>query len=109
MQSSYAKGVNKQQDRTGNLFQQKTKAKLVSGDEDYSITAFHYIHHNPVAANLVGNPEEWTYSSFQDYIGLRNGTLCNKKKGVALMGLSAIDLKTESRVVIAEEIIKKIY
>ena len=40
LQSSYAKGINKQEGRTGNLFQQKTKAKLVSCEENYSLTAF---------------------------------------------------------------------
>src|SRR5436190_1941818 len=37
LQSSYAKGINKQQERTGNLFQQKTKAKLVSSEENYAL------------------------------------------------------------------------
>lgn len=66
LQSSYAKGINKQEDRTGNLFQQKTKAKLVSGVDDYSATAFFYIHQNPIAAALIDNAENWTYSSFKD-------------------------------------------
>jgi len=32
LQSSYAKGVNIQLNRTGNLFQQKTKSKFISGE-----------------------------------------------------------------------------
>ena len=50
---------NKQQERTGNLFQQKTKAKLVSGEKDYSSTAFFYIHQNPVEALLSKKAIEW--------------------------------------------------
>ena len=80
LQSSYAKGVNKELNRTGNLFQQKTKARWTNDAKDYSITAFHYIHQNPVTANLVKRPDEWNYSSFKDYAELRNGSLCNKKK-----------------------------
>lgn len=109
LQSSYAKGVNKQLNRSGNLFQQKTKAKLVSGEDDYSITAFHYIHQNPITANLVTRLEDWPYSSFPDYTGARNGTLCNKERAFELLGLSAIDLITESIKEIDEERIKKIY
>jgi len=28
-------------------------------------------------AGLVTKMEDWLYSSFRDYVGLRNGTLCN--------------------------------
>jgi putative transposase len=66
LQSSYTKGINKQMNRTGNLFHQKTKSRLVSGIDD-AITTFHYIHQNPVVANLVAKSEEWDYSSFPDY------------------------------------------
>jgi putative transposase len=30
---------------------------------------------NPVSAGLVARPEEWAFSSYRDYIGLREGTL----------------------------------
>jgi len=80
LESSYAKGINKQLDRTGNLFQQKTKAKFTNEAKDYSPTAFHYIHQNPINAGLVKRPEDWKYSSYLDYARLRNGTLWNNKK-----------------------------
>ena len=109
LQSSYAKGINKQQNRSGNLFQQKTKAKLVSGKENYSITAFHYIHQNPVVAKLVSLEQEWIYSSFQDYTGIRKGTLCNKERATLLLNLSSIDLKLETAKEIDDDKIKKIF
>lgn len=109
LQSSYAKGINKQQDRTGNLFQQKTKAKLVSGEDDYSVTAFFYIHQNPIEANLVKSAEDWAYSSFRDYTGLRAGTLCNKERAFQLLGLSGIDFRVEVLKKIEEERVKKIF
>jgi hypothetical protein len=34
-----------------------------------------YIHLNPVAAGLVSKAEDWEFSSYRDYLGLRNGTL----------------------------------
>ena len=109
LQSSYAKGINNQEDRTGNLFQQKTKAKLVSCEENYSLTAFFYTHKNPVEAGLVSLAEDWPYSSFRDYAGIRSGTLCNKERAFQLLGLSEIDLKLENVKKIDEEKIKKIF
>ncbi|HEY6502540.1 MAG TPA: hypothetical protein VIZ28_01075 [Chitinophagaceae bacterium] len=109
LQSSYAKGLNKELNRTGNLFQQKTKAKIVSGDDNYALTAFHYIHQNPVTAGLVAKPEDWPYSSFPDYIGLRNGTLYNKEKAIEILGLSTIDLRAETMTMISDEKTRKIF
>ena len=40
---------------------------------------FFYIHQNPLNAGLVDKIEDWPYSSFLDYAGLRNGSLCNKE------------------------------
>jgi putative transposase len=109
LQSSYAKGINKQEDRTGNLFQQKTKAKLVSGEDDYSVTAFFYIHQNPVVAGLIDTAANWTYSSFKDYTGLRTGTLCNKERAFDLLDLSSINFNVEVLNKIDEERVKKIF
>jgi len=108
LQSSYAKGINKQLNRTGNLFQQKTRAKWTNDAKDYSITAFHYIHQNPVTAGLAKNPEDWPYSSFNDFAGLRNGTLCDKQKAYELLNLAEINFYTETMKKIEDELIKKI-
>ncbi len=108
LQSSYAKGINRQQNKTGNLFQQKTKAKLTSAKENYSVTAFHYIHQNPFASGLVRNPEDWAYSSLPDYAGLRTGTLCNREKAYELLDLAGVDFKIITLEKLDEEIVKKI-
>jgi len=71
---SYTNGVNRQQDRVGPLFQGPFKAALVD-DDSYLLHLSRYIHVNPVAAGLVERPEQWTFSSYRDYIGLRHGTL----------------------------------
>ncbi len=76
--SSYTKAINKRYNRHGSLFQKHTKAKPVPSDR-YLITLLTYIHQNPVRSGLVEKAEEWKYSSYQDYIDLRNGTLPNKK------------------------------
>lgn len=46
--------------------------------DDYAVCCFRYIHQNPFEANLVDSLEEWEFSSFRDYLGLRKGTLCNQ-------------------------------
>ncbi len=108
LQSSYAKGINKQENRTGNLFQQKTKAKLVSSDPEYPLAAFLYIHLNPVSAGLIKDPVEWEYSSWKEYTGPRNNTLCNLERGRQLLKLNELDLITEALKKIDEQVIKKI-
>lgn len=101
---SYAQAVNKQEDRTGALFREETKAKdgwedpfMAPADPDYGkvwkdwalygATCFNYIHHNPVRAGLVADVEEWPYSSGPDYAGRRNGSLCNRALAKELLGL----------------------
>jgi hypothetical protein len=82
--SSYTKGFNKERSLTGNLFQQKTRAVCLtnfSGEspliKSCSSTAFYYIHQHPLRSDLVAKIEDWEFSSFRDYLGLRKGNLCS--------------------------------
>ena len=87
--SSYTQAINKQNKSSGSLFQQNTKAQsIVKGSRNYDLTVFHYIHQNPYRANLVGRMEDWEFSSFKDYCGQRDGTLCNKELAIKLLGLN---------------------
>ena len=71
---TYSKAINIQNGRTGSLFQQNTKAKSIAkGNRNYDLACMHYIHQNPMKANLVKKIEDWPYSSFRDYCGLRTG------------------------------------
>jgi putative transposase len=72
--TSYTKAINKQHDRVGPLFQGRFRAVLVK-DDAYLTNLTKYIHLNPVKAGLVKEPTAWPYSSYSDYIGLRDGTL----------------------------------
>lgn len=93
---SYTRAIQKQENFTGSLFQQHTQAKPlvdevriepaywdttfgtqinISEGKSYLETCIEYIHQNPVYAGLVKKAEEWEFSSFQDYIGRRNGSL----------------------------------
>ena len=115
--SAYTKAINVQNDTSGSLFQKKTKAKCLKEDLmlnenlnsiDYITTCFHYIHQNPLKANLVGNLKDWVYSSWLDYAGLRTGNLCNQEKLFQLTGLSEFDFLEQNRV-LNENIVKGIF
>ena len=96
--SSYAQAINKKYHRSGSLFRAKTKVKngridqviTIDGrnrhlffrpDNDYALQCFHYIHENPVKANLVKVATDWPYSSARDYAEMRKYSLCNLEFG----------------------------
>jgi putative transposase len=107
---TYAKAINKQNDTTGSLFQQNTKAKCISeGSKLYGEVCFHYNHQNPMRAGLVKRMEDWNYSSFKDYSGLRNGTLCNRALAIQLLDINPETFYQDSYSTIDEEILKKIF
>lgn len=112
--SSYSQAINKQNNTTGSLFQQKTKAKILSEVNDGSRTSyfeqcFHYIHQNPAVAGIVKDVSEWTYSSYPDYIGQRNGTLCGEEIFYSLTGLKAEDIKNKTIEKIDEIFLDKLF
>jgi len=100
--ASYTRAINAQENRTGSLFRDKTKAECLTAyngitpsfynteygtiinipdpEIEYPQICFNYIHNNPVKAGLVKNAEDWEFSSFQDICGMRNGRLINREK-----------------------------
>ncbi len=87
LQSAYAQYINKKYKRSGSLFRQKAKAKNIDdGDENYLFTAFQYIHQNPINAGLVSKIEDWPYSSFNDYAGSVNKSICDILLAEKLIG-----------------------
>lgn len=101
--SSYTKAINKQNAFTGNLFQQKTKAKEIGSDNEQLMTAFHYIHQNPYKAGLVNKLGDWRFSSFRDYANLREGRLCNKELAKQLINIELETFNEDSYKVISFE------
>jgi len=76
--TSYAKYLNKKYKRVGHVFQDKFKAVLIENDPQLMWTSS-YIHMNPVKDNLVRNPGDYTWSSFNDYTEKRNLQIINKE------------------------------
>jgi len=66
--NKYCKILNKQRNKTGSLFPNRFKAKLI-GDEKYLTSLCGYIHMNPVSSKLVETPKEWPYSNYLSCIG----------------------------------------
>ena len=75
--NSYAMYFNHKYKHSGHVFEGKFKAILIQ--ENWELYLSRYVHLNPIASKLVGNLEDWIYSSYLDYIEKRKGTLCNKK------------------------------
>jgi hypothetical protein len=71
---SYANAVNKRYGRSGTLFEGRFRAVCVEGDR-YLLHLSRYIHLNPVLAGIAQSPEDWEFSSYREYVGLREGTL----------------------------------
>ena len=108
--SSYTQGINKQNNRTGNLFQQKTKFKCVSDENtNYGYTVFQYTHQNPFKAKLVTKLKDWEFSSFADYAGLRNGKLCNIEMATQLFDLNKNNFLSDSYNELPDELLQKIF
>ncbi|WP_243348445.1 hypothetical protein [Parabacteroides sp. FAFU027] len=103
MLASYTRAINIQENRTGSLFRDKTKAECITKidegitpsfnnsyagtrinthitEQAYQKICFDYIHQNPVTAGLTDLAEDWEFSSYRDYSGLRNGKLINKER-----------------------------
>jgi len=101
--SSYTQAINIQNNTTGNLFQKKTKAKCLTEQsivelpyhlKDYLANCFFYIHNNPLTVTNIEDLKQWPYSSWPDYYGLRNGSLCNKEKAMQRIGFREKDFKS---------------
>jgi putative transposase len=96
--NSYSQAFNKMWNRHGNLFNQKTKAKPVASD-CYLITLLAYIHQNPVRSGLVSNAAEWEFSSYQDYIDMRSGTLPSKNMILSMIRKEELKEMTEGKMI----------
>ncbi len=119
---SYTQAINNQNNTTGSLFQQKTKAKMVSNHgqaaqsgptvaiTSYTINCMHYIHQHPWKAGLVTNLEDWPYSSFPDIAGWREDDgLCNKKLLTQFTGYTLDKFLQDSYAAIDEHTVEKLF
>jgi len=105
MLRSYTRAINKQEKRTGALFQEGTKSICLNmhelspayfqtelgvvgnvsfPEQEYLNICYNYIHQNPVSSGLVKKPEDWEFSSYRDYFCNRDGSFVNIKNAIKL-------------------------
>jgi putative transposase len=75
--TGYAKYFNRKYNRVGHVFQDQFNAVMITNDQQLSAVSA-YIHQNPKAADLVQDAADWAYSSYQDYLGMREDSLCEQ-------------------------------
>lgn len=66
-------------------------------------------HQNPVKAGLVKRLEDWPYSSFIDYAGIRKGSLCNQLLAEERIGINKNNFIRQSYDEIDLELVQHIY
>ena len=69
--NSYSRYFNIMHKRKGHLWEDKFKNVLVRKDEQL-LHLTRYTHLNPVTAYLVKKPEDWVFSSYNEYLGKIN-------------------------------------
>lgn len=65
--NAYAKAYNKQQSRTGSLFEKHFRRKRIDS-ENYLRNVIMYVHHNPLHHGASIEIDDYKYSSFQNFI-----------------------------------------
>ncbi|MCK4704282.1 MAG: transposase [Gammaproteobacteria bacterium] len=61
--------VNKQENRTGSLWEGRFKASPIQRD-NYLLACCRYVEMNPVRANMVSGPRQYKWSSYRERLGL---------------------------------------
>ena len=68
--NSYTRYFNLRHERKGPLWEGKFKNVLVRTDEQLNHLV-RYVHLNPATAGIVNDPEQWSYSSYGEYLETR--------------------------------------
>lgn len=75
--NSYSKAYNKRYGHSGTLFEGPYKARRVKAYE-HLLHLCRCIHANPVKHGLVSQPEEWPYTNYPEWVGIRSGELVDR-------------------------------
>lgn len=88
--NSYTRYFNTKNERVGPLFQGPFKTVRVESDEQL-LHVTRYIHLNPLVGYLVKDLRNFEWSSYLEYIGLRNNKLCQREKIEQLISLGGYE------------------
>ena len=102
--NSYSRYFNILHDRKGPLWVNRFKNILIQSDEQL-LHLSRYIHINPTTAYLVNKPEDWEYSSYNEYINDNFEKICDYD---GLISLSPIKYKefVEDRIDYQQQLLK---
>ena len=75
--NAYSKAYNTRYEHSGTLFEGPFRAIKVDS-QNYLLHLCRYIHANPVRHGIVTELEEWPYSNYLEWLGLRNGELLDR-------------------------------
>lgn len=78
LSNSYTKYFNIKRNRVGPLFQGEFKSVLVENNGQL-LHLSRYIHLNPAVSDLIDDLEEYSWSSYLEYIGLNSPQICGKE------------------------------
>lgn len=94
--NSYTRYFNIKHKRKGPLWEQRFKRILVESDEQL-LHLTRYIHLNPITAQLVEKPEEWAFSSYNDYLH-KNDFFLADYKGILEIDPDSYDKFVKDRI-----------
>ncbi len=70
--------VNQRRGADGELWQPRFFDRALGSVKEYN-EKVEYIHLNPVRAGLVSRPEDWRWSSYNEYVGMRAGESVSRR------------------------------
>jgi putative transposase len=76
--NSYTKAYNHSYDHSGTLFEGHYHSLPIE-THSHLLHLCRYIHANPVKDGIVNDLEDWPYSNYLEWIGLRNGILVDRQ------------------------------
>lgn len=79
--------VNKQENRTGSLWEGRYKMSIVDSDE-YFLRCCRYIELNPVKAKMIVRPSEYRWSSYRENAGLSSSVIVDRHGFTKLCDIS---------------------
>ncbi|MFH2136929.1 MAG: transposase [Candidatus Omnitrophota bacterium] len=82
--NSYTRYFNVKTKRKGPLWESRFKNVAVQNDEQWHHLT-RYLHLNPVTARLVDSPENWKYSSYEDFLQKESSQYISKQDDLEYM------------------------
>jgi len=95
--NSHAQYINKQQNRTGSLFEKPFKRKLIA-NKQYLKNVIQYIHWNPQFHEFTTDFSQYPHSSYGRFVS-NNSTRLNRESVFKLFGGRAIFIEDHKKIV----------